>query len=68
MKKDIETQVIENYLKTNKLSKARFCKDNNFSLSTLNNLLKNNLNVSTDALIKLARIMKIRVRDLIIKD
>lgn len=68
MKKVIKTQVIENYLINNKLSKAKFCEINNFSLSTLNNVLKNNLKIKISALFKLAKIMKVEVIDLLIKD
>ena len=68
MKKIIETQVIENYLIKNNLSKAKFCRLNNFSLSTLNNILKNNLHIKITELTKLARIMKVEVIELLIKD
>ncbi len=67
-KKVINTCVIENYLKDNNLSKNKFCKNYNFSISTLNNILKNNLHINIKAIFKLAKIINIKVSELFRKD
>ena len=67
-KKVINTCVIDNYLKDNNLSKNKFCKNYNFSISTLNNILKNNLHINIRAIIKLAKIINIKVSELFRKD
>lgn len=67
-KKVINTCIIENYLKDNDLSKNKFCKNYNFSISTLNNILKNNLHINIKAIFKLAKIINIKVSELFRKD
>ena len=67
-KKVINTCVIENYLKDNNLSKNKFCKNYNFSISTLNNILKNNLHINIKVIFKLAKIINIKVSELFRKD
>lgn len=56
----INTKIIENYIKENNLSKAKFCKICNISPSTFNKIM-NNGNFKLNALFKIARIIKIRV-------
>lgn len=67
-KKVINISVIENYLKDTNLSKNKFCKNYKFSISTLNNILKNNLNINIKAIFKLAKIINIKVSELFRKD
>ena len=60
MKKYIKTELIEQYLKENKLSKAKFCKRCKISPSTLTRIL-NNQNVRLLALFRIVRVLEIHI-------
>lgn len=60
----IKTELINNYLIENKLSKTAFCKLCKISVSTLNKILANDNNIGTIALFKIARMLNIRICDL----
>lgn len=61
MKNTIKTELIENFIKENNLSKSRFCKMCNISQSTLNKIMNNSENFRIIALFKIARVLKIQV-------
>ncbi len=60
MKNEFKTEIIENYLKENKLSKTKFCELCGIAPRTLSKIM-NNENYRTTALFKIARVVKIRV-------
>lgn len=68
MKKIIKTEVIENYLKDNKLSKTKFCKMCKISLSTFHKAMSNNLNFGIVAMFKMARVMRVELKELFVKN
>jgi len=53
------TKVIYDFLKINDLSKAEFCRKYNFSLNTLNSLLKNKAGVRPYRVVLLIKILNI---------
>ena len=61
MKNTIKTELIENFVKENNLSKSKFCKMCKISQSTLNKIITNNENFRIIALFKIARVLKIQV-------
>lgn len=61
MKNRIKTELIENFIKDNNLSKSKFCKMCKISQSTLNKIITNNENFRIIALFKIARVLKIQV-------
>lgn len=61
MKNTIKTELIENFIKDNNLSKSKFCKMCKISQSTLNKIITNNENFRIIALFKIARVLKIQV-------
>lgn len=61
MKNTIKTELIENFIKDNNLSKSKFCKMCKISQSTLNKLMTNSENFRIIALFKIARVLKIQV-------
>lgn len=61
MKNTIKTELIENFIKENNLSKSKFCKMCKISQSTLNKIMTNNENFRIIALFKIARVLKIQV-------
>ena len=61
MKNTIKTELIENFIKDNNLSKSKFCKMCKISQSTLNKIMTNNENFRIIALFKIARFLKIQV-------
>ena len=61
MKNTIKTELIENFIKDNNLSKSKFCKMCKISLSTLNKIMTNSGNFRIIALFKIARVLKIQV-------
>lgn len=61
MKNTIKTELIENFIKDNNLSKSKFCKMCKISQSTLNKIMTNNENFKIIALFKIARVLKIQV-------
>ena len=61
MKNTIKTELIENFIKDNNLSKSKFCKMCKISQSTLNKIMTNSENFRIIALFKNARVLKIQV-------
>ncbi len=61
MKNTTKTELIENFIKENNLSKSKFCKMCKISQSTLNKIMTNNENFRIIALFKIARFLKIQV-------
>ena len=61
MKNTIKTELIENFIKDNNLSKSKFCKMCKISQSTLNKIITNSENFKIIALFKIARVLKIQV-------
>ena len=61
MTNTIKTELIENFIKENNLSKCKFCKMCKISQSTLNKIITNNENFRIIALFKIARVLKIQV-------
>lgn len=61
MKNTIKTELIENFIKDNNLSKSKFCKMCKISQSTLNKIMTNSENFKIIALFKIARVLKIQV-------
>ena len=57
----IKIELIENYIKNNKLNKKAFCKACKISLSTLNKILKNNFNFDATALFKIGKLINVQV-------
>ena len=61
MKNTIKTELIENFIKENNLSKSKFCKKCKISQSTLDKIMTNSENFRIIALFKIARVLKIQV-------
>lgn len=62
---NINTELINCYLKKQKLTKTDFCKVCGISLYTLNKILKNNKIRSVVPFIKIAKLMKVMLKDLL---
>ncbi len=60
MKNEFKKEIIENYLKENKMSKTKFCKLCGINLCTLMKVM-NNENYRINALFKIAKIVKFQV-------
>ena len=58
MKKWIRVELITNYLKDNKMSKAEFCRRVGISVGVLNKILKQDLHFRVDAIWKIAKEIK----------
>ena len=61
MKNTIKTEIIENFMLENKISKTKFCKMCKISPSTLNKIMTNDDNFGIIALFKIARVVKVQV-------
>ena len=61
MKNTIKTEIIENFMLENNISKTKFCKMCKISPSTLNKIMTNNDNFGIIALFKIARVIKVQV-------
>lgn len=61
MKNKIKSDLIENFIKENNLSKSKFCEMCKISQSTLNKIMTNSENFRIIALFKIARVLKIQV-------
>ena len=57
MKNTIKTELIENFIKDNNLSKSKFCEMCKISQSTLNRIMTNSENFRIIALFKIARVL-----------
>ena len=62
--KYFKTELIENYIKENKISKIEFCKRCKLSIGTLNKVLSNQLNFKLNAIFKIARVLNIEIKDI----
>ena len=60
MKNEFKKEIIESYLKENKISKTKFCKLCGISLCTLERIM-NNKDYRIDALFKIAKVVKTQV-------
>lgn len=61
MKNKIKSDLIENFIKENNLSKSKFCEMCKISQSTLDKIMTNSENFKIIALFKIARVLKIQV-------
>ena len=61
MKNTIKTEIIENFMLENNISKTKFCKMCKISPSTLNKIMTNDDNFGIIALFKIARVIKVQV-------
>ena len=61
MKNTIKTEIIENFMLENQISKTKFCKMCKISPSTLNKIMTNDDNFGIIALFKIARVIKVQV-------
>jgi predicted transcriptional regulator len=64
MKKKIKTNVIEHFIKENQLSKTRFCKLCDISLSTFRKIMAQDYRFRLKAIFKIANAMNIPVGNL----
>ena len=64
MQKIIKTEIIENYLKENNISKYKFCKLCNVSRNIFDKIMANDTNFGIKALFKIARILNIEAHEL----
>lgn len=67
MKNLVNTEIIKNYLKENKLSKENFCKQCKICLETLNRILDNESEISLVSLFKIAVQMNVNFHELFTK-
>lgn len=67
MKNEFKKDIIERYLKANKISKTKFCKLCGISLCTFNKVM-NNKNYRISALFKIAKMLKMQVYQLFGED
>ena len=61
MKNKINIEIIEKFIKENKISKTAFCKMCKISLSTLNKIMTNDDSFRIIALFKIAKVIKVQV-------
>ena len=64
MKKLIKTEMIEDYMQKNKISKTQLCKMCKISIKTLNKILANNINIDILAFFKIAKVLNIKVHQI----
>lgn len=64
MENVVKTELIENYIKENNLSKAKFCKMCKISPTTLSKIM-NNQDVRLLALFKITRVMGIYIHQIV---
>ena len=67
MVNEFKKEIIESYLKENKISKTKFCKLYGISYCTLEKI-RNNKNYRIGALFKIAKVVKIQVYQMFGKD
>ncbi len=67
MVNEFKKEIIESYLKENKISKTKFCKLCGISYCTLEKI-RNNKNYRIGALFKIAKVVKIQVYQMFGKD
>lgn len=61
MKYRLKTEIIENYIKENNLTKTEFCRGCKVSLYLFNKIMKGYLNFDVRILLRIARLIKIEV-------
>ncbi len=66
MLKKINVKIIDDYIKINNLSKAKFCKLCNIGAKTLNKFYNNDLTLTIKPLLKVIKVLNISSCDLII--
>ena len=59
--KTINTDIFDNYMKENNLSKSGFCKNCNINYSTLQKMYNENNKFGIKALFKIARVIKLNI-------
>ncbi len=64
MKNTIKIELIENFIRENKISKTTFCKMCKISPNTLKKIMSNNDNFRIIALFKIAKVIKIKVYEI----
>lgn len=65
MKKYVKTEIIENFIKENSLSKTKFCKMCKISPSTLKKIMTEDTDFGVVALFKIARVLNVHIRELV---
>ena len=63
MNKIYKVELIDKYLKENKISKTAFCKLNKISPSTLKNIYLQNGNISLPRVFKIIDTLKVKTKD-----
>lgn len=61
MKAKIKTEIFENFMKENNLSKSQFCKMCKISPSTFKKIMNNDLHFCTSALFKIEKTIKVKI-------
>ena len=61
MKNTIKIEIIEKFMRENKISKTKFCKMCKISSNTLNKIMAKDDNFGIIALFKIAKVIKIQV-------
>ena len=67
MKNEFNKEIIEKYVKANKISKTEFCKLCGISLCTLGKIM-NNKNYRLKALFKIAKVLKTQIYQMFSED
>lgn len=68
MKSKINVSKLDNYRKEHNLSLTAFCKKCAISIQTYNKMISNDLNYRTTALFKVARTVRIQIKDLFVDE
>ena len=63
-KKIIKTELIENYIMDNKISKSKFCRQCHIGYKTLKKVLHNQFDFDIVVLFKISRLLDIYIKDL----
>lgn len=64
MNKIINTDLIKNYMKENRLTKTEFCKLCGLSKSSLNKVLNGNLNIYISTLFKVSKAINVKFSEI----
>ena len=67
MENNIKVELIENYIKENGLTNTQFCKHCKISYGTFLRIKRGEVGVKITALFRMARVMKIHIKDLFAK-
>lgn len=68
MKNEFKKEIIESYLIKADISKTKFCKLCGISLRTLKKIMNNEKNYRIDALVKIAKVVKVQIYQMFYKD